>query len=431
MTQDHLPSSNFLKTFFRINALLIILILLTFCNASNPNENPKVALSNNTTSKLIPSKSESQSNSDSESASNSQNTHSNSEDSDETENSNTESHDSANSDDSKSDDSKENKENAQNENTDSTQTNTTSNSDNPSENSDQNEQDVQNENTDSTQTDTTSNSDNPSENSDQNEQDAQNENTDSTQTDTTSNSDNPSENSDQNEQDAQNENTDSTQTDTTSNSDNPSENSDETEKSNTESKNSDQNSKSEDYLIEGPIFRVSYNEVKEQPNWLEYTVRPNLQATTSRNGRNFYEVDSVHTSNDDDYYKNVWDKGHLAPAAAFVDRDSFMHESFSYLNCSLQHQSLNRGQWAVLERELRNRANQHQKSVCVRIELIFNDQSITLPTDAVVPSGYIKYTYIEGVGQQCYQFKNEKPVGSWREHIIDCPTNSISCYYPK
>ncbi|MCY4253610.1 MAG: DNA/RNA non-specific endonuclease [Flavobacteriaceae bacterium] len=207
-------------------------------------------------------------------------------------------------------------------------------------------------------------------------------------------------------------------------------NSDDGNNTHSESKNSEQKTKNEDYLIEGPIFRVSYNEIKEQPNWLEYIIRPNLRATTSRDGRNFYDVDSVHTSDDDDYYKNVWDKGHLAPAAAFIDSDFYMHESFSYLNCTLQHQSLNRGQWAVLEGELRKRANQYQKRVCVRIELIFDDQSITLPTDAVVPSGYIKYSYIEGVGQECYQFENKKPLGSWREQVIDCPKD-IGCYNPK
>lgn len=197
-----------------------------------------------------------------------------------------------------------------------------------------------------------------------------------------------------------------------------------------ETENPERRYKNTDYLIEGPIFRVSYNEVKEQPNWLEYTVRPNLRTTTSRDGRKFYETDSVHTSDDNDYYKNIWDKGHLAPAAAFVDNDFYMHESFSYLNCTLQHQSLNRGQWAVLERELRRRANQYQKKVCVRIELIFDDQSITLPTDAVVPSGFIKYTFVEGVGYECYQFKNKKPPGSWREQQIDCP-REIDCYNPK
>ncbi len=339
MTDAHSSSISFFKKVFQINGFLILLVILTFCNASNPNDKPNVTLSNHPTNKIIITESESENTPKSESAKNSHNDDSNSEDSDKTENSNTESEDSANSENSKDD------------------------------------------------------------------IDSQNENTNSNQTDEISNNETTLKDSESSDDENENENK-------------------------TKSENSQQNTKNEDYLIEGPIFRVSYNEIKEQPNWLEYTVRPNLQARTSRDGRNFYEVDSVHTSDDDDYYKNIWDKGHLAPAAAFVDNDSFMHESFSYLNCSLQHQSLNRGQWAVLESELRKRANQYQKPVCVRIELIFDEQSIILPTDAVVPSGYIKYSYIQGVGQECYQFKNEKPSGSWREQIIDCPKD-IDCYNPK
>ena len=52
----------------------------------------------------------------------------------------------------------------------------------------------------------------------------------------------------------------------------------------------------------------------------------------------------------DDYVNNVWDKGHLAPAAAFnCDRET-IKKTFSYLNCALQHEGLNRGPWKELER---------------------------------------------------------------------------------
>ena len=36
-------------------------------------------------------------------------------------------------------------------------------------------------------------------------------------------------------------------------------------------------------------------------------------------GYDFFTVDSVFTSNIDDYADNDWDKGHLAPAASFDD----------------------------------------------------------------------------------------------------------------
>ena len=72
-----------------------------------------------------------------------------------------------------------------------------------------------------------------------------------------------------------------------------------------------------------------------------------------RGNRDFYEVDSVYTSNDADYYANPWDKGHMAPAAAFTDSVENLHETFSYLNCALQRDDLNRGEWAYLETQVR------------------------------------------------------------------------------
>ena len=56
-------------------------------------------------------------------------------------------------------------------------------------------------------------------------------------------------------------------------------------------------------IIESEIFKVSYNEVYEQPNWIEYRVR-SIEKKYDRDGMDFYEVDSVHTSDDDDYYNN-------------------------------------------------------------------------------------------------------------------------------
>src|SRR5210317_942363 len=131
----------------------------------------------------------------------------------------------------------------------------------------------------------------------------------------------------------------------------------------------------ESVIIETDIFKVEYNEVLEQPMWVEYTVQcPNGDA--ERHGMDFYEVDDVHTSDDDDYSKNVWDKGHMAPAAAFNCDKETLKKTFSYLNSALQHESLNRGIWNRLEGFERNLANFYE--VSVRIEVIFTNESDVL-----------------------------------------------------
>ena len=105
-------------------------------------------------------------------------------------------------------------------------------------------------------------------------------------------------------------------------------------------------------IIENEVFKVSYNETLEQPNWVEYDVRK-ITKVADRDGMDFYTVKDVYTSNSADFKNNVWDKGHMAPAAAFTDSYKNLKTTFSYLNCSLQFDKLNRGAWRELEAQER------------------------------------------------------------------------------
>lgn len=68
--------------------------------------------------------------------------------------------------------------------------------------------------------------------------------------------------------------------------------------------------------VKNGIFEVVYSEVLEQPKWIKYTVLcPDGNA--SRAGMDFFTNDSIKTSDAADCVKNVYDKGHLAPAADF------------------------------------------------------------------------------------------------------------------
>ena len=83
-----------------------------------------------------------------------------------------------------------------------------------------------------------------------------------------------------------------------------------------------------DVLVEGSIFTVSYNEVLQQPNWIRYNVR-SIEKVVDREGMQFYEVDSIITSDNDDYYSNPWDRGHLAQTA-FTDSYENLYATFSF-----------------------------------------------------------------------------------------------------
>ena len=159
--------------------------------------------------------------------------------------------------------------------------------------------------------------------------------------------------------------------------------------------------------IKTPIYEVVYNEKLEQPTKIQYTVQcPN--GTASRAGMDFYTNDSIKTSDADDYVNNVYDKGHLAPAADFKCTKEILYQTFSYLNCALQNQYLNRGVWRMLEEHERELAR--TENVTVTITLVFDKNSIVLPTGATVPNGFYKTIYSEKTKKTIkYYFANENP----------------------
>lgn len=171
-----------------------------------------------------------------------------------------------------------------------------------------------------------------------------------------------------------------------------------------------------DVLIETPIYKVSYNEVYEQPNWLEYT-STNRPKRVDRGNMDFRIYGGVYTSNRADYYKNIYDKGHLAPAATFSDTWKNLENTFYYLNCALQNQDLNRGEWRLLEQQ--ERKWDDSENLTITVDLIFKKGHRVLKTGGHVPSDLVKHIYFEGTGYwRCFEFENIKPTKGWEEHEV-------------
>ena len=144
-----------------------------------------------------------------------------------------------------------------------------------------------------------------------------------------------------------------------------------------------------------------------------------IEKLVDRDGMEFYEVDSIITSDNDDYYKNPWDKGHLAPAAAFTDSYENLYATFSFLNCTLQKDQLNRGEWAELETQIRKWANEFG-TLNIEFILEFNETATVLPTGATIPVGYWKNIRFPDESSRCFYFPNEDTTANWTEYEINC-----------
>jgi endonuclease G len=156
------------------------------------------------------------------------------------------------------------------------------------------------------------------------------------------------------------------------------------------------------------MFELVYSEKLQQPKFIRYTVQcPN--GTAPRKGMDFYVCDSIITSDDKDYVNNPYDKGHLAPAADFNCTSEMLFKTFTYLNCSLQQENLNRTTWRLLE--VRERDLSKTQKVVVEIRCVYSSKSIVLLTGATIPDAYYK-TIKYGKTIEVYYFKNEKPLST-------------------
>ena len=173
--------------------------------------------------------------------------------------------------------------------------------------------------------------------------------------------------------------------------------------------------KKREIKVDAGIYTVIYSEALEQPKEVWYTVEC-TDGKVSRKGMDFYTNDSIYTSSKEDYENNEWDKGHMAPAADFSCERTTLYQTFSYLNCSLQHQDLNRGVWRLLEARERELAK--KTDVEIHIVVDFTKGTKKLPSGATVPGGYRKEIKYSGK-TEVYYFKNEKPSSnSFDKYIV-------------
>ena len=168
--------------------------------------------------------------------------------------------------------------------------------------------------------------------------------------------------------------------------------------------------------IKTKIFNVVYSEILEQPTYLSYRVECPT-GSASRSGLSFKKFPGVKTSDDFDYANNDYDKGHIAPAAAFNCTVESVKLTFSYLNCALQHSGLNRGPWKELERFERNLAKIYD-NVEVEVLINFSSKPDTVKGGASIPESFTKT--IKFNNQQIkFKFPNQDVSGTdWITFMI-------------
>ena len=170
--------------------------------------------------------------------------------------------------------------------------------------------------------------------------------------------------------------------------------------------------------VKNQVFEVLYSQTLESPLWLKYR-STNRPTNVNRGTMDFYTEKNIKTSDANDYAKNIYDKGHLAPAASFSDNMENLKQTFTYLNCMMQDQYQNRGEWRLLEEQERKWDDNEPLTIIIKV--FFDKVPKRVPTNAAIPSHMQKHIYFEKSNKwRCFVFLNEKPKFKWSELEMIC-----------
>jgi endonuclease G len=109
-------------------------------------------------------------------------------------------------------------------------------------------------------------------------------------------------------------------------------------------------------IIRHSAYTLSYNQPHKQPQWVAYlqTAQHTQTATQVRADRFTPDpLANFATATDEDYERQGFDRGHMAPAEDMAWSKLTMQESFYFTNISPQLPAFNRGVWRRLENLLR------------------------------------------------------------------------------
>jgi endonuclease G len=166
----------------------------------------------------------------------------------------------------------------------------------------------------------------------------------------------------------------------------------------------------DDQIIYHTAYTLSYNETHEQANWVKYMVtKVELEKDIAKRKNNFKEDTSVVTGSAQliDYKGSGYDRGHLAPAATFVDNQKEMDESFYMSNISPQEPSFNRGVWKRLEEYERKMAIEKDTVYVICGPILTDDLKTIGDSKVSIPELYFKIIYYKD-WRMCFILNNNK-----------------------
>lgn len=143
-------------------------------------------------------------------------------------------------------------------------------------------------------------------------------------------------------------------------------------------------------------YSLSYNEQKEQANWVYYTLTDAMILNGGEERNNSFKMDKLvatGSAKSSDYTKSGYDRGHLCPAADMGFEKVAMEESFFMSNISPQIPEFNRGIWKELEAKVREWAKTEHEIIVVTGPVFKNEMGFIGKENVSVPGYFFKIIF--------------------------------------
>ena len=153
-------------------------------------------------------------------------------------------------------------------------------------------------------------------------------------------------------------------------------------------------------IVPHKAYVSSYNEETLIPDWVAYELTADETGGTESRGGIEFRMDptlrGVTQAMCEDYSGSGWTKGHLMPAADAAYSTTTMGETFYFTNICPQDETLNAGDWAYLEKRVRQWANRYGHIWVVMGPIVGENRYGTIgEREVVVPDSFFKALLIQ------------------------------------
>ena len=153
-------------------------------------------------------------------------------------------------------------------------------------------------------------------------------------------------------------------------------------------------------IVPHKAYVSSYNEETLIPDWVAYELTAEETGGTESRGGIEFRMDptlrGVTQAMREDYSGSGWTKGHLMPAADAAYSTTTMGETFYFTNICPQDETLNAGDWAYLEKRVRQWANRYGHIWVVTGPIVGENRYGTIgEREVVVPDSFFKALLIQ------------------------------------